>query len=374
MAKSLEDITLEDFLKYKGSRWKKSLTDSGVDMEGLVADLATFLNDVPECRNVRAYVLFGDTPRERVTDVDGYDSDMLYEFYLKHEEILSSISVGNGVDIELFDVNETVDSYTVPNPDVAEYREEIVSINRKLDNRHSSISNLINDINSLASDVADYEIKVTEIKERIEAKSDDDITTVDMLGIVSDGLKNNGFQLLKAKAYDDGELDVKFSAPPRLMYDVNIPTRKPVNTLPLFFTICIGERRYLKPHALGRIYHPHVSEYNICWGDMSIEANHAIKTNEFDTLFELLDKLIRNYNSGSPYITWSSVSRVANYNSMLRMNTDSSISYMDRLVSEWSVTNNNIPLEYAIGEELADAYKHKKKDSYEEYARDKEEE
>ena len=46
--KELTDVTLEDVVRYRGSRWKAKLDNAGVDRNRFIDQLAQFLNDIPD--------------------------------------------------------------------------------------------------------------------------------------------------------------------------------------------------------------------------------------------------------------------------------------------------------------------------------------
>lgn len=336
--KDLTDVTLEDVVRYKGSRWKAKLDRAGVNRELLITELSKFLYDIPECRKVRAYILFGDG--ELMIDSSTTDySTWLYNFYAKHLDLIDALKVEDGLDFPSFDdVKIKSVSTVIDNPAYREVEDlladaqssfrdqkrDVIDLEDTVSNAYRRISTLESKIALSTMDIESQEEKLSKIQPT---------TAYDLGGNLSDidrALREYGFTPLTYSMYeDDNDVIVRFAVHPRLMYDQSV-NRKPIEVMPFVMAMYIRSGNKINLESVYSLVkggtwnavHPHVARH-CCWGsDLGRDVRKASVSGDYQTLISCFDRLVRSYNSGSPFITYSGYKRVANYTAMCGFKCD----------------------------------------------------
>ena len=327
--KSLQELTLLYVLEQRGSRWKNKMEAD--DRTAYLDNLKIFLSNVPEMRNVPAYLMLG-TPDEMfpIPTLDG-----MYAFYGNVIDVIDSVSIAP--------MNEEVDNTNVD----VEWPESVDIVNIDYSVLQSAITRLVDSVNETVGDLASLDdniaakrkqlatirLELSSKEEKLSATSESG--TVPLNGeadkIIAACTKY-GYKVLDITYHDDRfELTTRFIATPRLMHDTD-GHYDAAMTMPIVMRMELDVvNHYISLYPDGTTYpvvdrgvvrmrasypHPHLSHRGICWGDIDIERASA--DNDVDTLLGQFDALLTSYNDGSPYMTMPTYTRRYNINAMRR--------------------------------------------------------
>lgn len=347
--KELTDVTLEDVVRYKGSRWKAKLKAAEVNLPEFISQLSTFLNDIPECRKLRAYTILGDGDLAIDTSRSDY-SNIFYEYYMKIHKVLDSLKVDDGLDFPVFaDFKSKSVMINTSNPEWSRVN-EIVSVNQRnytskqddCDYNNRQIDDAYENFRRSEETLSAAVIALDESTERLEKIEEHiEIDVGQVLTGLDSSLRANGFIPIAHRGNDRGRVEILFSVYPRLMYDVSV-NRKPLTTMPFLMQLSYESNHIglslFKAIAKAGTYnapHPHVAS-GVCWGsDLGRTVREAAVVGDYGKVIESLNKLTRSYHSGSPYITYGGYLRKLNYSSLCKYKSESSTLKLTRFINRF---------------------------------------
>jgi len=377
--KPLEDVTLEDVLRLKGSRWKQKMIDAKIDMTKFLGALSMFLNDVPEFRKLRAFVILG-TANEPI-NIEGDYTDYLYDKYGSLHESLDTLSVTSSATIDVGDtLTDDMGIIEVENTLLTDLKDTMVSHMRQADSSNSAGHGRMRDAQAKFNRASIEAKKAFDIKEQIkDIPATRKVNVVEKVNSFISGLAELDMYPLNLTVSRDGRIHSSVFIKPRLMYDINTSTRSPKMTQPMVIKLSSSNgMQYLRDKEVYSIrrqnnygaFHPHIGEY-ICWGDLSEPYNEACRTDDIIGIFKQVDKLLRAYNSGSPFVTWSGYDKIG-YNSLITSLDSAKSQQINSFVSavydDMSRLNKvgiivfapvNLTIEHIVGEELYSALSRK---------------
>ena len=350
------ELTLGDFMRLKGSRWKAKFKECEGDLEAVYYAIREATLDIPQIINIKAIWVFDEIDITATTDWTG----VLYEKFMKYEDRIPEIvvmGVSNPVELTAMLPQETVElpntmlqesntrlrtarkAVTSYNNDINSYRERV---QRKLDllyNTEAIVSNLIEDIELLKTAPAPT-LDVEAIFKEIVGWCGDN------------GAFMYGMRHYRQADLSSGVAEVTIEryscivvVPPMLITNVNNPsatkcTSQPIHVfMKLHITgsesrprlemdVC-NDSLYCKPSgSYSSVQHSHIGSY-ICWGDTldAVVAKAGSEMNPTIMLDSLL-KLIANHNSGSPFCTWEELVDDFSYESLLAQSPQAMASIM----------------------------------------------
>lgn len=344
--KKREELTLQDFVRLKGSRWKSALTTAGCDIDTIIAAIAQAEADIPAIVAIRCCWIF-DVPNaefDASTDWLG----LLYTAYMENEEeILNSVpTVGETPEVEEYTGFEEAE--------IVLQNSELVALQSEVKTKEIRIKECVNYRQSSMQKAEQYlreiyqlDIKIQDAQESIEllktlpAKTYNVKDTFDELqqwctannAFMYKYIKTSHYDRHTQEKKDRKDYSVNICVPPQEMRNVNNPTELPIHSQPLHFRFHIhitdGHITYkLEPaqqynisYTHGNSTHPHVASY-VCWGDqLDAEVYECYKKHDIAGVFDRLVLLIQNYNSGSPFVDWEEYKRTSSYEALLKHNS-----------------------------------------------------
>lgn len=332
MVKAREDVTLEDVFRLKGSRWKSIIKE--LDNENhFVESVGIFINSVPECRKLRAYV-FLDSMKEMLPQHNGDVLEFLFDMYNKlGDDVLESMLVAKSSDISIVKADIDIEKYEIVNPEYDKIRSNIEKADDRIDMYRIRIVDKLHDIHVINDSIAECSIRRDEdiaslcgIKEIVAIDVNDMINN-----FVNTCIEAEMIPLTISIAIRGGKpvLLSDIVIQPRLMYDVNASSRAPIMTQPIMVRIGHADGLYkasaikgIRSHNRYDSYHPHISNNFICFGDAEAMYKNGQVQSDPSLIIKAIDSISRAYNSGSPFVTWYEHQRSLAMNGLLRLTKD----------------------------------------------------
>lgn len=373
--KPYNELPLDYIIANGGGRWRK-LLDNRECRQDYIHNLKTFLNDVPECRKVPAYLMLGDTKTMPDT-VDG-TLDSFYAFYSQIADMIDEVALDGG---DEFSVTQPIGTgtgigvVTLYNYSREGLIEAIAAIGSRIVGDAEAAERAYSDYRLYTGKIVKREVEFEDMSARLETMSDGELVNLDdRVADVADKMVALGFQPMYINNTDT-TIEIVMSVLPRLMYDV-AGGRDPLMTLPMGMMLTIDKSDgaislYRKLRFATNYYnHPHIGN-SICWGSIA-GIQKAELSGDYDTLLTQFDKLVRNYNSGSPYITYGAMKSTLSFNGQMKWNTDTKndrvATYINKIISQSSADGtqllSNLTISNLIGSQLAESLLLKQPDLY----------